>query len=36
MSDDVRDRLMDIMEEIVIQKVEELTEPERTDGTRWP
>jgi preprotein translocase subunit SecA len=33
-SDDVRDRLMDIMEEIVIQKVAELT-PETTETAEW-
>ncbi|HEY3856588.1 MAG TPA: preprotein translocase subunit SecA [Verrucomicrobiae bacterium] len=33
-ADDVRDRLMDIMEEIVIQKVHELT-PETPDPSDW-
>src|SRR5208283_219190 len=33
-SEDVRDRLMDIMEEIVIQKVEELT-PKTTEVSDW-
>src|SRR4030095_6923309 len=33
-SDDVRDRLMDIMEEIVIAKVEEFTKPE-LDEHEW-
>ncbi len=33
-SDDVRDRLMDIMEEVVISKVEEFTKPE-FDAEQW-
>jgi preprotein translocase subunit SecA len=33
-SDDVRDRLMDIMEEVVISKVEEFTKPEY-DAEHW-
>jgi preprotein translocase subunit SecA len=33
-SDDVRDRLMDIMEEVVISKVEEFTKPEY-DAEQW-
>ncbi len=33
-SDDVRDRLMDIMEEVVIQKVAEFTDPEK-EPTEW-
>ena len=37
---DVRDRLMDIMEEVVIQKVEQFTAPSRTSrmerARRWP
>ena len=39
-ADDVRDRLMDIMEEVVIQKVQELTPdnaaPEEWQPGRWP
>jgi preprotein translocase subunit SecA len=33
-SDDVRDRLMDIMEEVVIQKIEQFTKPEY-DANEW-
>jgi preprotein translocase subunit SecA len=33
-SEDVRDRLMDIMEEVVIQKVQELT-PEHSEPSEW-
>ncbi len=33
-SEDVRDRLMDIMEEVVIQKVEEFTEPDK-EPVEW-